>query len=192
MPRLMVPSSGGGTKLMRTLLVEDAEGVCSGTGEGAADSSGVGEEVGAGVGASCPIAAQIEAKAIRMTALNFFVMSIEWPPAPWLYANVGRHLLLLDPRKQKKRESLPFDFAQGKLSTSLGLTNRLYVIPPVYVREKVIAPFAIAQNCFIEMVRRELIMQSIETSKVILRPFRGVLLCGSCLHQERPIARLCQ
>jgi hypothetical protein len=72
----MVPSSGGGTKLMRTLLVEDAEGVCSGTGEGAADSSGVGEGVGAGVGASCPIAAQIEAKAIRMTALNFFVMSI--------------------------------------------------------------------------------------------------------------------
>src|SRR6266571_1992810 len=77
-------------------------------------------------------------------------------------------------------------------STSLGMTNRLYVIPPVYVGEKVIAPFAIAQNCFIEMVRRELIMQSIETSKVILRPFRGVLLCGSCLHQERPIARLCQ
>ena len=78
----MVPSSGGGTKLMRTLLVGDAEGVCSGTGEGVADSSGVVEGVGVGVGASCPIAAQIEAKAIRMTVLTFFVMSIGWPPAP--------------------------------------------------------------------------------------------------------------
>ena len=96
--------------------------------------------------------------------------------------------MLLDPRKQKKRESLPFDFAQGKLSTSLGLTIRLYVIPPVYVREKVIAPFAIAQKLFIHVIRGELIVQSVETTEVIERAFRGVLFRCARFDQERPIA----
>jgi len=67
-----VPSSGGGTKLRRTFLA-GAEGVCSGVGEGVVDSSGVGEELG--VGASCPIAGQIEANAITIATLSFFVMS---------------------------------------------------------------------------------------------------------------------
>ena len=35
-----MPSNGGGTKLMRTLLAGDAEGVCSGTGDGTTDSAG--------------------------------------------------------------------------------------------------------------------------------------------------------
>src|SRR4030095_4531886 len=50
MPRLIVPSSGGGRKLMRTLLAGAAEGDrdCSGVGETEGDSSGVGEGVGAG------------------------------------------------------------------------------------------------------------------------------------------------
>ena len=72
MPRLIVPSSGGGTKLMRALLVGDAEGVCSGVGEGEADSSGAADGVGAG--ASCPIPAQVETKAIRSATLSFFVI----------------------------------------------------------------------------------------------------------------------
>src|SRR4029453_2955329 len=51
MPRLIVPSSGGGRKLMRTLLEGGAEGEgdCSGiVGETEGASSGVGEGVGAG------------------------------------------------------------------------------------------------------------------------------------------------
>jgi hypothetical protein len=63
MPRLIVPSSGGGTKLMRTLLVGDAEGLCSGVGEGV------------GLGVSCANATQADVRAIRMTALTLFVMS---------------------------------------------------------------------------------------------------------------------
>ena len=60
MPRLIVPSIGGGTKLMRTLLAGEGEGVCSGVGEGGVDCSGeieegdspgIGEAVG--VGNSC-------------------------------------------------------------------------------------------------------------------------------------------
>src|SRR5438034_10491453 len=73
MPRLIVPSSGGGTKLMRTLLAGDAEGVCSGVGEGEADSFVVGE--GVGVSESCAITPQMEAKAIRINTLIPFVMS---------------------------------------------------------------------------------------------------------------------
>ena len=48
---------------MRTLLVGDAEGVCSGVDEGV------------GLGVSCANATQADARAIRMTALTFFVMS---------------------------------------------------------------------------------------------------------------------
>ena len=58
---------------MRTFLVGDAEGLCSGVSEGEADSSGMGE--GVGVSESCAIAPQIEAKAIRITTLSSFVMS---------------------------------------------------------------------------------------------------------------------
>jgi len=46
MPRLIVPSSGGGRKLIRTFLAGDAEGLCSGVGEGEADSAGVSETEG--------------------------------------------------------------------------------------------------------------------------------------------------
>jgi hypothetical protein len=48
----MVPSIGGGTKLMRMLLAGEGEAFCSGVGEGGADCSGEfeGEEDSAGVG----------------------------------------------------------------------------------------------------------------------------------------------
>jgi hypothetical protein len=59
-----VPSIGGGTKLIRTLLAGEGEGVCSGVGEETidcsgeieeeGDSPGIGEEVG--VSDSCPSA----------------------------------------------------------------------------------------------------------------------------------------
>ena len=40
MPKLIVPSNGGGTKLMRTLRAGELEGVSSGAGGGVVDSFG--------------------------------------------------------------------------------------------------------------------------------------------------------
>src|SRR5438874_1905699 len=64
MPRLIVPSNGGGTKLTRTLLAGEAAGVCTGAGgavmvssgdiKRAGDSSGVAEAIG--FGDSCAVA----------------------------------------------------------------------------------------------------------------------------------------
>src|SRR6266436_8273934 len=84
MPRLMVPSKGGGTKLMRTLRAAETEGVCFGAGGGVVDSFGEIERAGdssgnagdVGVGDSC--AAAIEAKmAARNARLTVVVMSSE-------------------------------------------------------------------------------------------------------------------
>ena len=72
MPRLIVPSSGGGTKLSRTVRVGGAEGVCSGVGDGVADFSGAGG--GVAVGDSCANAVQADTKAIKIGTLTFLVI----------------------------------------------------------------------------------------------------------------------
>src|SRR4030095_3377120 len=67
MPRLIVPSSGGGSKRMRTALEGGAEGEgdCSGiVGETEGASSGVGEGVGAGD--SCATAATANSNDARI------------------------------------------------------------------------------------------------------------------------------
>src|SRR5947207_13892025 len=75
MPRLIVPSNGGGTKLTRTLLAGEADGVCTGAGgavmdssgeiDRAGDSSGVADAIGLGdfCAAATPMASH--AAAIR-------------------------------------------------------------------------------------------------------------------------------
>ena len=77
-----MPSIGGGTKLIRTLLAGEAEGVCSGLGEGGADCSGetdgdspgIGE--GVGVGDSCASAKE-DKTAIANARIAFVLMSSE-------------------------------------------------------------------------------------------------------------------
>jgi hypothetical protein len=78
-----VPSIGGGTKLIRTLLAGEGEGVCSGADdgticsgetEGEGDSPGVDE--GAGVGDSCANAEE-DKMAIAKARLTLVVMSSE-------------------------------------------------------------------------------------------------------------------
>ena len=79
-----MPSIGGGTKLIRTLLAGEGEGVCAGVGEdgtdcsgeieGEGDSPGVGEDVG--VGDSCASAKE-DKMAIANARLAFVVMSSE-------------------------------------------------------------------------------------------------------------------
>ena len=61
-----MPSIGGGTKLIRTILPGEGEGVCSGLGEGGTDCSGdiegdggassIGEGVGVGDSCAAPVA----------------------------------------------------------------------------------------------------------------------------------------
>jgi hypothetical protein len=72
MPRLMVPSSGGGTKLIRTLRADERFG------EGDRDSCGVGEVVGEGVasGDSCAKAILANAEAIRIAVSRFVIILV--------------------------------------------------------------------------------------------------------------------
>ena len=77
-----MPSNGGGTKLTRTLLAGEAEGVCSGGGVGVRDSTGVGDREGdcsgvaEGVGVLDSCARAAEAKnTVRIAVLTFVVMS---------------------------------------------------------------------------------------------------------------------
>ena len=124
-----MPSIGGGTKLIRTLLVGEGEGVCSGVGEGATDCSGeidgdgdspsIGE--GVGVGDSC--AAAVATKATQASKT----------------------------RMLKRRSAI----------------RDLSIVAPVHVRKNVVAPFAVAQKFFIEIICDKLIVQTIEASKVI-------------------------
>lgn len=71
-----MPSIGGGTKLIRTLLAGDGEGVCSGVGEGGTDCSGEMETdgdspgVGEGVAVGDSCAAAIAAKATHQSKIR--------------------------------------------------------------------------------------------------------------------------
>jgi hypothetical protein len=79
-----VPSIGGGTKLIRTLLADEGEGVCAGVSEGGTDCSGeiegggdspgIGE--GVGTGDSCASAKENN-MAIAKARLTLVVMSSE-------------------------------------------------------------------------------------------------------------------
>jgi len=66
-----VPSIGGGTKLIRTLLTGEGEGVWFGEIEGEGDSPAVGE--GVGVGGSC--ASATDKMAIVIAEVPFVIMS---------------------------------------------------------------------------------------------------------------------
>jgi hypothetical protein len=103
----MVPSIGGGTKLMRTLLAGDSEGVCSGMGEGGTDcsgeietdgdSSGVSERVG--VGDSC--AAVIAIKTAQESKVTI-----------WKRRSAIRDLSIVAPVQVWKNVVSPFAVAQ--------------------------------------------------------------------------------
>jgi hypothetical protein len=77
-----VPSIGGGTKLIRTLLAGEGEGVCSGLGDVDADCSdeieGDSSSVGEGIGVDGSSASTTHDKiAMRNTRLALVVMSSE-------------------------------------------------------------------------------------------------------------------
>lgn len=99
-----MPSSGGGTKLMRTFLAGVTEGVCSGAGEGVTDSAGEidkagdssGTADGVGVGNSC---AKMAGAKNAISIAVFIFVGIE-----------RRYLLLANKRAEKNSERF-LDFA---------------------------------------------------------------------------------
>ena len=58
----------------------------------------------------------------------------------------------------------------------------LSIIAPVHVRKNVVPPFAVAQKFFIEIICDQLIVQTVEASKVIDRTLSGVFARGPGFH----------
>ena len=58
----------------------------------------------------------------------------------------------------------------------------LSIISPVHVRKNVVAPLAVAQKFFIEIICDKLIVQTVETSKVINRALGGVFASSPGFH----------
>ena len=58
----------------------------------------------------------------------------------------------------------------------------LSIVAPVHVRKNVIAPFAVAQKFFIEIICDKLIVQTVEASKVIDRALSGVFARSPGFH----------
>jgi len=71
-------------------------------------------------------------------------------------------------------------YAIGSRQSAIGIRSN--VILPVYVWKKIVAPFAINQKFLVNRLRRELIMQSIETNKVIFCSLGGVFPGCSGFH----------
>jgi hypothetical protein len=139
---------------MRTLLAGEGEGVCSGVGEGTIDSSGeiagegdspgVGEGVGTGDScASIGEAAQTIANTIR----------------------VWNRVILSEAQRSRRRPLRYLSVASRDVSTSLDMTSS--IVSPIHVRKNIVPPFAVAQKFFIEILCDKLIVQPVETSKVI-------------------------
>ena len=58
----------------------------------------------------------------------------------------------------------------------------LSIIAPVHVRKNVVPPFAVAQKFFIEIICDQLIVQTVEASKVIDRALSGVFARSPGFH----------
>ena len=58
----------------------------------------------------------------------------------------------------------------------------LSIISPVHVRKNVVAPFAVVQKFFIEIICDQLIVQTVEASKVIDRALSGVFARSPGFH----------
>src|SRR5436190_17182089 len=120
MPRLIVPSSGGGTKLTRTLLEGAGEGLCAGVGEGGTDCCG-----------------ETDAEAESSAVAEGIGLGDSCAAAIWTKATEATQIRILNPRSA---------------------IRDLSIVPPVYFWENVVAPFAVAQKFFIDVVCDTLIV----------------------------------
>ena len=77
---------------------------------------------------------------------------------------------------------------QAKQKTRVTIWKRrsairdLSIIPPVHVRKNVVPPFAVVQKFFIEIICDQLIVQTVEPSKVIDRALSGVFARSPGFH----------
>jgi hypothetical protein len=115
-----VPSKGGGTKLMRTLLEGTGEGVCAGVGEGGADFCG-----------------ETDAEADSSAVVEGIRLGDSCAAAIWTKATEATQVRILNPRSA---------------------IRNLSIVSPVYLWENVVAPFAVAQKFFIDIVSDALIV----------------------------------
>jgi hypothetical protein len=63
----------------------------------------------------------------------------------------------------------------------------LSIVVPVHVRKNVVPPFAVAEKFFIEIICEQLIVQTVETSKVIDRALSRVFARSPGFHQKCPV-----
>src|SRR5437588_5837139 len=81
-------------------------------------------------------------------------------------------------------------FHRRGVSTSLDMTKGSSEVPPIQLREKVIAAFAVREKRFIHVARIELFPEAIEAEQVIGHALGGGMFRGPGFHEEGPIARL--
>ena len=168
MPRLIVPSRGGGRNLIRTLRAGDAAGV----GETVGDGNAIGVEDVDGVGDSCALATHSDIEAAINAAGSLFFISSE------SVALSGGEQVEASPPvpTQEKRNQESILDSITLCFISLGITNDSDVIAPVHVREKIVPPFAVAKKLFVDIIRHKQIVQSVETNKMIRRSFGRIFL----------------
>ena len=63
----------------------------------------------------------------------------------------------------------------------------LSIIAPVHVRKNVVPPFAVVQKFFIEIICDQLIVHTVETSKVIDCALSGIFARSPGFHQKCPV-----
>ena len=61
---------------------------------------------------------------------------------------------------------------------------------PIDIRKRIVAPFAIGEEFFIDRAGNELLMQFIEAREMIERSLGSILASRAASHEKRPVARL--
>jgi len=69
-----------------------------------------------------------------------------------------------------------------RMLTRRSAIRDLSIIAPVHVRKNVVPPFAVVQKFFIEIICDQLIVQTVEASKVIDRALSGVFARSPGFH----------
>src|SRR4051812_3709982 len=95
--------------------------------------------------------------------------------SPWASAFPGRQRYRGATRPREGEQS----------SSSFGT-----IWPPIYVRENVVAPFAVRQKTFVDLPGNEVVMQPIEPQQMIGDSLRSVMFRGAGPDEKCPVAGL--
>src|SRR3712207_5783831 len=92
-------------------------------------------------------------------------------------------------RRQSAESQIGTAVRSSRLLTQDGT---LRIIVPVHVREDVVAPLAVREECLVDLLGAELIVEAGEAEDVVFGALGGVVARGARLHQEGPVTRLRQ